>query len=200
MNTKNHPELTAGNTDHANESERTSKNPADISEQLRAAVSACSESITSRGNVYGSRKKDKGRLTAKQRMFCSLVSQGHSMRDSYRKAYDTQADDAQVSIAASKLAATPKIRHLLDQTFSKQDQMIIDDHVATRRFVMQELLNHAQNMKTESSKLKALELIGRAVSMFTDKVESKVEAVDTDRLKDELATHLALLDQMPTTH
>jgi hypothetical protein len=120
------------------------------------------------------------------------------MRDSYRKAYDTKADDTQVSIAASKLAASPKIKYLLDQAFSKQDQMIIDDQVATRRYVMQELLNHAQNMKTESSKLKALELIGRAVSMFTDKVESKVEAVDTDRLKDELSSHLALLDQMPT--
>ena len=57
MDTKNHPELTAGNTDPANESERTSKNPVDISEQLRAKVSACSESITSRGNVYGSRRK-----------------------------------------------------------------------------------------------------------------------------------------------
>jgi hypothetical protein len=50
-------------------------------------------------------------------------------------------------------------------------------------------------MKSEGSKLKALELIGRAVGMFTDKVETKVEEVSTDQLKRELEGHLALLDQ-----
>ena len=200
MDSQKYPEVASQNIGGEDQPERTGKNPADVSEQLRAKVSACSESITSRGNVYGSKKKDKGRLTAKQRLFVSLVSQGNSMRDSYRKAYDTHADDGQVSIAASKLAASPKVRYLLDQTFSKQDQMILDDQVATRRYVMTELLDHAKNMKTEASKLKALELIGRAVMMFTDKVESRVEAVDTDKLKNELSSHLALLDQMPVKH
>jgi flagellar hook assembly protein FlgD len=77
----------------------------------------------------------------------------------------------------------------------KREENLVSDAVATRRHVMTELLEHAKSMKSEGSKLKALELIGRAVGMFTDKVETKVEEVSTDQLKRELEGHLALLDQ-----
>ena len=76
----------------------------------------------------------------------------------------------------------------------KKEETLISDAVATRRHVMQQLLEHAQSMKSESSKLKALELIGKAVGMFTDRVETKVEEVTTDQLKSELESHLKLLE------
>jgi hypothetical protein len=77
----------------------------------------------------------------------------------------------------------------------KQEINLVNDAVAARRHVMTELLEHAKSMKSEGSKLKALELIGRAVGMFTDKVETKVEEVSTEQLKRELEGHLSLLDQ-----
>jgi hypothetical protein len=59
---------------------------------------------------------------------------------------------------------------------------------------MSELYNHAERAgERTSDKLKALELMGRAIGMFTDKVESKVEEVNVDSLKKELESSLALL-------
>jgi hypothetical protein len=45
-------------------------------------------------------------------------------------------------------------------------------------------------MKTESNQIRALELLGKTVGMFTDRVETKVEAVDTEQLKADLEKHL----------
>ena len=61
---------------------------------------------------------------------------------------------------------------------------------------MEQLHDKAVQAKTEGSQLKALELMGRAVGMFTDKVEQKVEEISTERLKQELKTHLELLDNV----
>jgi len=61
---------------------------------------------------------------------------------------------------------------------------------------MEQLLKHSEQAKQEGTKLKALELMGRAVGMFTDKVESKVEEVSTSQLKEELKSSLALLDNV----
>jgi len=45
-------------------------------------------------------------------------------------------------------------------------------------------------MKTESNQIRALELLGKTIGMFTDKVETKVERVDTEQLKAQLEKHL----------
>ena len=77
---------------------------------------------------------------------------------------------------------------------------IIDDNIAARRYIMEQLKGHADNAKQDSAKLKALELMGRAIGMFTDKVEQKVEEISTDQLKKELETSLSLLDNVVPIH
>ena len=42
-------------------------------------------------------------------------------------------------------------------------------------------------------KLKALELMGKAIGMFTDRVEAKLETISVEQLKDELESSLLLL-------
>jgi hypothetical protein len=61
---------------------------------------------------------------------------------------------------------------------------------------MEQLLMHSQEAKQEGTKLKALELMGRAVGMFTDKVEQKIEEINASQLKAELKTSLDLLDNV----
>jgi hypothetical protein len=59
---------------------------------------------------------------------------------------------------------------------------------------MSQLFDHAERAgERTSDKLKALELMGRAIGMFTDKVESKVEEINVDTLKKELESSLSLL-------
>lgn len=169
--------------------------PALESEQLRAAVSRISPRLTKDGKVYGVKDTSKGRITSKQRLFASLIVQGESPREAYRKAYNClTASESTIATSANALMRNPKVSVLLQSSLDKQEENLISDAVATRRHVMQKLLEHSEAMKSEGSKLKALELIGRAVGMFTDKVETKVEEVSTDQLKRELESHLSLLD------
>lgn len=64
--------------------------------------------------------------------------------------------------------------------------------------VLADLYKHAKDESAQlSNRLKALELIGRSVGMFTDKVEQTVEEVSVDQLKKELESSLALLDKTP---
>ena len=75
-------------------------------------------------------------------------------------------------------------------------EKVIEDAIKTRRFVMERLHDRVLKAKTESAELKALELMGRAVAMFTDNVEQKVQQVSVQQLKDELKSHLTLLDNV----
>lgn len=169
--------------------------PALDSEQLRAAVEGVSERRTRDGRLYGVKSETKGRITAKQRLFASLIVQGMAPREAYRKAYNClTANESTIAVSANRLMNDPKVSVLLQSSLDKREENLINDAIATRRHVMQELLNHSKEMKSEGSKLKALELIGRAVGMFTDKVETKVEEVSTEQLKRELESHLSLLD------
>lgn len=170
--------------------------PALDSEQMRAAVEGISERRTRDGKIYGVKTENtKGRITAKQRLFASLIVQGLSPREAYRKAYNClTANESTIAVSANRLMNDPKVSVLLQSSLDKREENLVNDAVATRRHVMEELLNHSRSMKSEGSKLKALELIGRAVGMFTDKVETKVEEVSTEQLKRELESHLTLLD------
>jgi hypothetical protein len=85
---------------------------------------------------------------------------------------------------------------LLESFTDSIAERVVEDSVKTRRFILEELHGHASNAKTATEKLRALELMGRAIGMFTDKVETKVEAISTEQLKKELRNHLVLLDNV----
>jgi len=68
---------------------------------------------------------------------------------------------------------------------------MINDVVVARQYVLQELIKHSKGMGSDSTKLKALELIGKASGMFIDRVEQKVEVVDVEQLKKELDDMIA---------
>jgi len=48
--------------------------------------------------------------------------------------------------------------------------------------------------------VRSLELMGKAVGMFVDKVESKVEEINAEQLKNELSSHLDLLNKATSKH
>lgn len=168
------------------------------SEAMRMNIAKLQEKKTSTGRVYGEKKEKEKRLTAKQRAFASYIVQGDSPQVAYRKAYDVKTvNSASVISGANKLMKDKRISALIGSVFDRTKETIIADAVATRRHVMEELFKHCENEKHNvSARLKALELMGRAVGMFTDKVEQKVEEISTERLKDELKSHLALLDNV----
>jgi hypothetical protein len=138
-------------------------------------------------------KRNEPRITPKMRAFASLVAQGNSARDAYRKAYEIRSGTSEATVIASanKLMKDQRISALMEPVFEAIKQNVIDDAIATRRYVLEQLHQHAadDNVRT-SDRLKSLELMGKAIGMFVDKSEAKVEQIDPEQLKRELDSHL----------
>ena len=87
------------------------------SEQLRTAVNSISEKRTKDGKVYGVKLDSRGRITAKQRLFASLIVQGLSPREAYRKAYNClTANESTIATSANRLMNDPKVSVLLQSS------------------------------------------------------------------------------------
>lgn len=176
----------------------------DNPEGIRIAVAKVREKRGSKGKVYGvpteeeeQRKKQNKRLTSKMHMFVNNLLAGQSPVLAYRNAYNVRTDNhATVLTSANKLMQDPRINTLLEALSEDYRRKVIENAVTTREHVMKELFKHAQQAKQEGTQLKALELMGRAVGMFTDKLEQKVEEISTEKLKEELKSHLSLLDNV----
>jgi hypothetical protein len=168
-------------------------------EGVQAAVAKVREKKTKTGKVYGvPREEDKAkRLTPQMQLFVNAILQGKTKIDAYRSAYNVRTEKESIAIAnANKLLKDRRITALLGSLDEALKEKVIEDAVKTRRFVMERLHDRVVNAKTESAELKALELMGRAVAMFSDNVNQQVKHVDTNALKAELRSHLTLLDSV----
>lgn len=166
---------------------------------MRSAVEKTKSKRTVSGKIKGVHKDVVKRMTPKMKIFCSLIAQGKAPKDAYRMSYNSRTNnDATILTEVNKLMKDPRISVFLEGVWETVKENIIDDALATRRKVMADLFKHADNDKAQlSNRLKSLELIGRAIGMFTDKVETKVEEVNVDILKRDLESSLHLLDSMP---
>ena len=183
------------NTEDAIENHSHDIKPDFNSEQMRTMVGRTTDTLRRTDSKPTGTQREKGKLTAKQRMFVHYIVSGMSNREAYKQAYKPNTtNEGTIASNAHRTASDPKVRALLDASLSKSENALINDEQAMRRHVMEELLKHSREMSHDGHKLKALELMGKAVSMFTDRVEKTVENISTETLKDELSKHLALLD------
>jgi hypothetical protein len=158
----------------------------DLSEAERAALQA---------KPPRKRRTDKP-LTEQQRLFATLVIQGKTQRVAYREAYNTAMSDSAVSSNASKLANDPRIANMISAAWDETIEHLADDVASTKRYVLRKLVALSKDAKQEGSRLKALELLGKSVGIFTVVEEKADKAVSADQLKRELSGHLKLLDNV----
>jgi hypothetical protein len=183
-----------GQSDSVDENPASSTNVAGpgIRREVLEMIEGTKERKRVDGKAWGV-KTDAPRITPKMRQFASLVAQGNSPRDAYRKAYAVRSDTAESTVIASanKLMKDSRISGLMEPIWESIKQNVIDDAIATRRHVLEQLHTHASDANVRTSdRLKALELMGKAIGMFVDKSEQKVEQVDPEQLKRELDSHL----------
>ena len=172
------------------------ENPAAISERLRAAVQGEETNRTNSGKPVGVKKPKHSGLTARQQAFVIAVSKGLTYSDAYRQAYGAENSTPQtISVEANRLLNNPKIAVLLERKLERQESVILASKANTEAHIKARLLEHANEFKTESGKLKALELLGKSIGMFTDKVESTVLKQSPEDLKKQLSAHLSMLDE-----
>ena len=118
-------------------------------------------------------------LTAKQQTFADLIATGQRQSAAYRSAYDA-ADMAPATVwnEASRLVRHPEVAQRVGLLQQEAEYSAATRREVTRDFVFQELAALAMDAPTSNARLKALELLGKSVGMFTDRVEVEVEEVE----------------------
>ena len=112
------------------------------------------------------------RLTAKQEAFAKQVAKGAVLSDAYRECYAAEGmRDSTIWSEACKLAQNPKVS---TRVKAIQAEMEEDRRTIARRreeFVLKRLAEEAEQAETDGARVRALELLGKTVSMFTDRIE-----------------------------
>lgn len=153
------------------------------------------------GEAVGSKTPRAKPMTPAQERFCELVIRGNTLRSSYRQAFNNNtASDSTVSANANKLMRDERIAKRVDEGWAETVEHLIEDVQASKRYVLKGLLALSKGANQEGTKLKALEMMGKAVGMFVhQEAVAKVE-VSTEQLRKELASHLKMLERIkPTT-
>ena len=152
------------------------------------------------GEPVGSKNPRAKPLTQAQERFCDLVIRGETYRASYRKAFsNTTASDSTVSANANKLMRDERIAKRINDGWNETVEYLAEDVQASKRYVLKGLLALSKNANQEGTKLKALEMMGKAVGMFVhQEAVAKVE-VSTEQLRKELSQHLKMLERVKVT-
>ena len=129
-------------------------------------------------------------LTGKQEAFAKLVAGGAVLSDAYRECYSADTmKDSTVWSEACRLAQNPKVSARIKDI---QADMEADRRTIERRreeWVLKRLSEEADQADNASSRIRALELLGKSlsVSMFTDRIE---QADETQRTASEIEKEL----------
>lgn len=157
----------------------------EIGEAERSAATADAP-----GNVAGIQRP----LTKAQIEFAQGVIEGKSRRQAYRDAYpNAKGTDPTISACAHKLSKDPRIQRMIAAGWEETTEALAEDLAAQRRYVSRALVALSKGGKQEGTRLKALELLGRAAGMFRDIAPTADKPITADDLRRELAGHLRLV-------
>ena len=172
--------------------------PADLSEAERLAAHAEPPVMRVDGKPKGVDSYTRPKpLTASQMAFAAGMIQGKTMRQAYRDAYpNAKGSDQVITSAAYRLSRDQRIQTALQEAWGETVEVLAEDTAATKRYVLKELLALTKGGKQEGSRLKALELMGRAAGMFQTTQAEPVEKISAEQLRRELSGHLKLLDNV----
>ena len=170
----------------------------EISEAERLAAHAEPPVIRVDGKPRGTEEYKRVQpLTPSQMEFAKGCIAGKTMRQAYRDAYpNAKGSDQVITSAAYRLSRDERIQKALQEAWGETIEVLAEDTAATKRYVMKELLALTKGGKQEGSRLKALELMGRAAGMFQHATEAVAEKPTAEQLKKELSGHLKLLDNV----
>jgi hypothetical protein len=152
------------------------------------------------GKAWGAGGPRQKALTPSQVAFAQGLIEGKTLKQAYREAYpNTKAKDSTVAAAAHRLSKHPRIAAMVGQAWAESVEALTDDVQATRRYVIKSLLHMVQTAESESSRLRALEGLGKASGAFTPVQADAPKAVTPDQLRRELQGHLRLIQSTQRT-
>jgi hypothetical protein len=126
--------------------------------------------------------------------FVQGVIEGKTRRQAYREAYpNNRGADPVISACAHKLAKDPRIARLIQAGWQETTEALAEDRAATQRYVWSQLVTLTKGAKQEGSRLKALELLGRASGLWREQQQPE-QTLTPDQLRKELRQHLKLVN------
>ena len=114
-------------------------------------------------------------LTDKQEAFAMAIFEGNNFSESYRIAYDaSNMSAACVHTEACLLVQNPKVSQRLDTLNADRTSQQRMLSLSRSDFVLKQLTDEATNQdNSDGARVRALELLGKSVALFTDKVETE---------------------------
>ena len=156
------------------------------------------------GNKSGKKEKE---LTAKQEAFAQAIVFGvlvdetgkkkHlNASDCYRSVYNVGETTKPSSIwtEASKLLSSPKVSQRIDVLKAQMETHALSSSLSERDKIIERLWVMADNGQAEASQLRSLELLGKSIGLFSDRVEIS-ESKNLDQVEKELVQKLSALKQ-----
>ena len=106
-------------------------------------------------------------LTLQQLCFANSLIRGESQIQAYREAYPTDTSNtSNQHCNAYRLSRHPQIQALLKDTNDAVAETLTDDIQATKRFILRQLFALSKQGNQDCTKIKALELLGKACGLF----------------------------------
>ena len=146
--------------------------------------------------------KKEPELTIKQRAFVNEIVRGKlgSYKEAYAKVYDVQLTKTNkipkwCEVEASRLVANPKIAISIKRAIERKESGLIASSLRTKNYVIEQLYNQSISADTSASKIRALELLGKSVALFSDVVETKEARTTIDIEQDIEERLISLLEQ-----
>ena len=130
-------------------------------------------------------------LTDKQEAFCQAIMAGATFADGYRAAYcaDGMMPNS-IWNAASRLAADAKVRDRLEQLAEQKEAERRMLALSRADWVIERITQQVMDPATPPAvKTRALELLGKTIGLFTDRVETKDV---TERSADEIEAQIRM--------
>jgi hypothetical protein len=138
-------------------------------------------------------------LTPKQRAFVEGIVKGKlgSHIDVYMSVYDvartkTGGIPKHAYVDCSKLMSHPKISLSISNGLQRKEQSLVASAHRTRSYVIEQLYKESKESDSDASRVRALELLGKSVSLFSDVVETK-ENRSSDLIESEIESRLVEL-------
>jgi pectin methylesterase-like acyl-CoA thioesterase len=123
-------------------------------------------------------------LTAKRKAFAQAVADGQSQADAYRSAFDAgRMSPGAVWTEASLLARNPQVALRVEELKAEAEEVRQTMLVGREEAILAQLEKEALTARTDSARIRAIELLGRHLGLFVDR--SEVKDV-TDRSADEI--------------
>ena len=116
----------------------------------------------------------KQKITAKQYEFARLIAEEHlTSSDAYRRAYKPNilAKNKSIHEMACRVMTNIKVQSMIRSIQHKREEENRMRAIRREEFVLKKLMEEVEYGDKASSRIRALELLGKTVAMFSDKVE-----------------------------